>query len=274
MYTFRSVLLSLLTTALVIGSTSLRADDSSAAAKQQLASTGKVRVALSVGPSSNQFRAKLDPGTKRPQGVAVDLASALGKKLGAPVELIQYDNYPALLEAGRLGTWDVTFLPFSEDRAKIIDYGPAYYFLELTYIVRAGSKIQNQSDIDRPGVRVAAAAKSISASKLPSSLKNATFVELPTLAVIRDQLAVGKVDAAVAGRETLVDLATQLPGTRVLKDNLDATPVAVAVPKKRPAALAYVTDFIEDAKATGVVRRAFDNAGFKDAAVAPKASGR
>jgi polar amino acid transport system substrate-binding protein len=46
----------------------------------------------------------------------------------------------------------------------------------------------------------------------------------------------------------------------------------VAVPKNRPAALAYVTDFIETAKATGVVRRAFDKAGFKDAVVAPAAS--
>jgi polar amino acid transport system substrate-binding protein len=274
MFTFKSVLLSLITAALVAGSASLRADESSAAAKQQLAPTGKVRVALSVGPSSNQFRAKLDPGTKQPKGVAVDLANALGAKLGAPVELIMYDNYPALLEAGRQGTWDVTFLPFDEARAKIIDYGPAYYSLELTYIVRAGSTIKDQSDIDRRGVRVAAAAKSISASELQQSLKYATFVELEKLSVIQAQLAAGKVDAAAAGRETLAGLVKKLPGARVLEGSFYALPVSVAVPKGRPAALAYVTDFIEDAKATGVVRRAFDNAGFKDAAVAPAASGR
>ena len=81
-------------------------------------------------------------------------------------------------------------------------------------------------------------------------------------------------DAAAAGRETLVGLAPQLPGARVLEGNFHAVPVSVAVPKNRPAALAYVTDFIESAKATGVVRRAFDNAGFKDAAVAPAAPRR
>lgn len=94
-------------------------DESSTAAREQLAPTGKVRVALSVGPSGNQFRAKFDRGTNRPQSVAVDLANALGEKLGAPVELIKHDNYVDLLEAGRQGTWDVTFLPFSEERAKI-----------------------------------------------------------------------------------------------------------------------------------------------------------
>jgi polar amino acid transport system substrate-binding protein len=252
----------------------LRDDESSTVARQQLAPTGKVRVAISVGPSSSQFRAKLDRGTNRPQGVPVDLANALGERLGAPVELMMYDNYVDLLEAGRLGTWDVTFLPFSEERAKIIDYGPAYYFLEVTYIVPAGSAIRAQSDVDRPGVRVAAVEKSISALRLQQSLKNATFVQLKNLAAIREQVAARKVDAAAAGRETLVGLATQLPGARVLEGSLYALPVSVAVPKNRPAALAYVTDFIESAKATGVVRRAFDNAGFKDAAVAPAASRR
>ncbi len=68
-------------------------------------------------------------------------------------------------------------------------------------------------------------------------------------------------------------LVTKLPGARVLDGTLYALPVSVAVPKGRPAAMAYVTDFIEDAKANGVVRRAFDKAGFKDAAVAPRAGG-
>ncbi|MBI4193482.1 MAG: transporter substrate-binding domain-containing protein [Betaproteobacteria bacterium] len=202
----------------------------------------------------------------------MDLANALGEKLGAPVELIKYDNYVDLLEAGRQGTWDVTFLPFSEERAKIIDYGPAYYFLELTYIVPAGSAIRAQSDIDRPGVRVATVEKSINARILQQSLKNATLVQAKKLAEIREQVKAKKVDAAAAGRETLTDLATQLPGTRVLEGRFHAVPVSVAVPKNRPAALAYVTDFIETAKATGVVRRAFDNAGFKNAAVASAAS--
>jgi polar amino acid transport system substrate-binding protein len=45
--------------------------------------------------------------------------------------------------------------------------------------------------------------------------------------------------------------------------------VAVAVPKQRPAALAYVSAFVEDAKPSGSVRRARDNAGLKTSTVAP-----
>jgi polar amino acid transport system substrate-binding protein len=101
------------------------------------------------------------------------------------------------------------------------------------------------------------------------------LVRFKTLAEIREQVRAKKVDAAAASRETLTGLAAQLPGARVLEGGFHVGGgIAVAVPKNRPAALAYVSDFIETAKATGVVRRAFDNAGFKDAAVAPAAARR
>ena len=44
---------------------------------------------------------------------------------------------------------------------------------------------------------------------------------------------------------------------------------SLAVAKSRPAALAWVTAFMEDAKASGVVRRALDAAGLRDEPVAP-----
>jgi polar amino acid transport system substrate-binding protein len=41
--------------------------------------------------------------------------------------------------------------------------------------------------------------------------------------------------------------------------------------KNRPNALAYATAFMEDVKASGMVRRALDEAGLKDLVVAPPA---
>jgi len=264
----------LLLTVTLVACTSLQDQGSSAAARQQLAPTGKVRAAISVGPTANTFRATLDPATNRPRGVAVDLAHALGRQLGAPVELVTYSNYPDLLNAAVRGDWDVTFLPFDEERTKVMDYGPAYFFFDFTYLVPEGSPIRAHSDIDRPNVRIAVAEGSVTARNRERALKNATLVRFKTLAEIREQVRAGKVDAAAAGRETLAGLAAQLPGARVLEGAFHREGVAVGVPKNRPAALAYVTEFIETAKASGVVRRALDDAGFKDAVVAPAVSRR
>ena len=253
---------------------SLPDQGSSAAAKEQLAPTGKVRAAISVGPAANTYRATLDPATNRPRGVAVDLAHALGWQLGAPVELVTYSNYPDLFSAAVRGDWDVTFLTFDEERTKVMDYGPAYAFFEFRYLVPAGSAIRSHSDVDRPGVRVAVAEGSVTASNRARALKNATLVRFKTLTEIREQVRAGKVDVAAASRETLDGIAAQVLGARVLEGAFHREGVAVAVPKNRPAALAYVRDFIEAAKASGVARRALDDASFKDAAVAPAASRR
>jgi polar amino acid transport system substrate-binding protein len=43
----------------------------------------------------------------------------------------------------------------------------------------------------------------------------------------------------------------------------------VAGPKGKPESLAYVTAFIEEAKASGLVRQAFDEMGLKTSQVAP-----
>jgi polar amino acid transport system substrate-binding protein len=247
---------------------------SAAAARQQLAPTGTVRAAILVGPTANLFRATLDPATNHPRGVGVDLAQALGRQLGAPVALVAYTNYVDLLDAAGRGEWDVTFLTFDQERTKVMDYGPAYVFFEFTYLVPEGSPIRAHSDVDRPGVRVAVAEGLVTARNREQALTHATLVRFKTPAEIPEHVQAGHVDAAAAGRETLTGLATQLPGARVLEGSFRREGVAVAVPKNRPAALAYVTEFIEAAKASGVVRRALDDAGFKDVPVAPAASSR
>ena len=249
-----------------------QSDKNAAATAEQLAPTGKVRVAILVGPSASTFRATPDPATTRPRGVPVDLATALGDRFALSVEQLPYSNYPDLLNAAARNEWDVTFIPFDEERAKVMDYGPAYHFFEFTYLVPSGSLIRDHSEIDRPGVRIAVAEGSVTASNREKALRNATLVRIKTLVEIREQLRAGKVDAAAASRETLVGLAEQLPGARVLDGRFHFEAVAVAVPRGRPGTLAYASEFMESAKATGIVRAAFDNAGFKDAVVAPAGS--
>jgi polar amino acid transport system substrate-binding protein len=248
-----------------------RSNDNSTLLMQQIAPTGKLRAAISVGPAGNQFRATIDPATNQPRGVPVDLANALGQKLGVPVQLVTYSNYVDLLEAAGRDAWDVTFLTFDQERAKVMDFGPAYFLYEFTYLVPAGSTIQSQSEVDRPGVRISVTQGPVTARNREQSLKSATLKRFKTLAELLDQVRAGNVDAAAAGRETLAGLAARLPGARVLDGSYYVESVAIAVPKGRPASLAYVSDFIETAKATGLVRQAFDSAGFKQAAVAPPA---
>jgi polar amino acid transport system substrate-binding protein len=79
----------------------------------------------------------------------------------------------------------------------------------------------------------------------------------------------GKADAIALSRESLTTLAGKVPGSRILDGGILNSTTAIAVPKNHPAALAYVTAFIEEEKASGAVRRAFDQIGLTVSQVAP-----
>ncbi|MGB7856332.1 MAG: transporter substrate-binding domain-containing protein, partial [Pseudolabrys sp.] len=85
------------------------------------------------------------------------------------------------------------------------------------------------------------------------------------VAALRD----GKLDAIAFSRESLTGLQIKVPGSRILDDGFMNSTTSVAVPKGKPAALAYVSEFIEETKASGLVRKAFDEMGLRSSQVAP-----
>jgi polar amino acid transport system substrate-binding protein len=89
-----------------------------------------------------------------------------------------------------------------------------------------------------------------------------------------EMLRTGTADAFALSRDSLPPFVAQLPGSRIVDGGFQQTGVAIAVAKGRPGALAYVSAFLESAKASGSVRRALDRAGFRDQPVAPRAERR
>jgi polar amino acid transport system substrate-binding protein len=50
-------------------------------------------------------------------------------------------------------------------------------------------------------------------------------------------------------------------GSRVLEDRYGALILAMVVRKDQPGRLAYISEFVEEAKASGLVKRAVEHAG-------------
>jgi polar amino acid transport system substrate-binding protein len=217
------------------------------------------------------FWTNRDSDTRQPHGVTVDLATALSRALGVPLELVAYESSGDITNAGPKGEWDVTFMPADDARAKIVDFGPDYSLQESTYLVPAGSSIHRLEDIDRTGVRVAAVGNTTTGRTLERVLRQATIVPVKSQEDLLHSLKAGDTHAIALSREALTGLRAKVPGARILDGAFHRAGIAVAVPKGRRAALAYVTRFVEEAKASGDVRRSLDRAGLRDALVAPPA---
>jgi polar amino acid transport system substrate-binding protein len=239
------------------------------AANRELAPTGKLRVAIAVGPSASALWTVRDPATGKPRGVPVDLGTAMAAKLGVPVELVEYPSSGEIVSSRDKDVWDVTFVPVDDDRKAMIDFGAPYHLLQSTYLVAPGSPIKTLAEANSTGVRIAIVDGTATGRAAVAASPNATIVKVKTPDQALDMMKAGQIDAIALSRESVGGLVDALPGSRVLDEAFLNSTTAVAVPQNKPAARAYVTEFIEEAKASGLVRRALDAAGLKTSQIAP-----
>ena len=236
---------------------------------QDLTPTGKLRVGLVFAPSMSAFFVEKEGG--KPRGVTADLGAALGQRLNVPVEYTLYPNSGEATEATASGAVDVSFMPVDDERKKKVDFGPNYFLIESTYMATGASGAKTVADVDKAGMRVIGIANTTTIRAAGRTLKNTTIAPVPSVEEAVTALRQGKADAFALSRDSLPLCVAQIPGSRIVDGGFQQTGIAIAVGKGKPQALAYVSSFLEDAKKSGVVRRALDSAGFKDDPVAPPA---
>jgi polar amino acid transport system substrate-binding protein len=228
-----------------------------------------LRVAVAVGPAASALWAVRDGATGRPRGVTVMLGTAMAQKLNAPVDLVEYASSGEIIAATNRGVWDVTFVPVDDERKKTVDFGSPYHLLQSTYLVAPGSPIESLDQVNRPGVRIAGVEGTATFRASTRFAPNAMPVSVKGPDEAIELMRAGKVDAIALSRETIVALLDVIPGSRALDGGFLNSTTAVAVAKNKPAALAYVTAFIEEAKASGLVRRALDDMGLTSSQIPP-----
>ncbi len=238
-----------------------------AAVLQQLAPTGTLRIAVAVAPSpSAQFAIK-DGDTFK--GVAVILGQALAKKLGVPAVIVPHAASGEIQNSAADNKWDVAFLPVDAERKKFVDFGNAYHLLQSTFLVAPGSTMKSVKDADAAGVGIGGVANTATFRAATASTPKATHIEFKGVDIATQAMLDGKIQAIALSRESLGGLVAKVPGSRILDDAFLNSTTAVCLPKNKPAALAYVSEFIEEAKTSGLVRSALDEMGLKSSIIAP-----
>lgn len=232
-----------------------------------LAPTGTLRAAINYGnPVLAQRGASGEPG-----GVSVELARELGKRLRVPVELVPFDAAGRVTEAVRSGAWDIAFLAVDPVRAAEITFTQPYVVIEGTYMVADDSPVQAIEDVDHAGTRVSVGQGSAYDLFLTRALTRATLVRVPTSAAAIEVFAAGGggIDVAAGVKQPLVAFAAANPGYRVLAGRFMVIEQAMATPRGREGAHAYLGAFVDEMKASGMVAGALRRSNQPDATVAP-----
>lgn len=238
-----------------------------------LVQAGKIRAALFLPQFTN------DPITGELRGIgtgylATEISRVLAAHLEVEAQMIGYPTPSSVVEGLKANACDIAFLGIEPSRAAELDFSPAIFQFDFTFLVPAGSTILTVAGADRKGVRIAVALNHASTLALKRIVKEAELVnaELPDSAF--ELLRAGNADAFAFPRDVLFDYSTKFPGSRVLADAYGVNSVGIAIKKGQAGRLAYVNEFIEEAKASGLVQRAIETGRLHGFRVAPSGNAR
>jgi polar amino acid transport system substrate-binding protein len=234
----------------------------------ELTPTGKLRAGIVFAPKASALFVTKD-AKGEPRGITVDLSRELAQELGVPVEFMIAPNSGLVTDALANAEIDVSFMPADDERRKRIEFGPYYCMIESTYMVTGPSGLKTLAEVDQPHVRVVGIANTTTIRAGARSLKNTQPIAATSIDDAMAMLHGGQADAYAMGRDALPEVIKDFPGARIVDGGFQQTGIAIAVPKGKPQALAYVTEFMTRAKKSGLVRRAMDRVGLQALEVAP-----
>jgi polar amino acid transport system substrate-binding protein len=206
-----------------------------------------------------------------PVGVAPDMARAVAERLGMPLRLVPYARPGILADACGTDAWDIGLIGAEPQRAETIAFTAAYAEIEATFLVPAGSAITALDEVDRPGVRIASTARAAYDLWLERNIRHAALVHAQSIdgafALFREQ----GLEALAGLRPRLIADHAALPGSRILDGSFMTVQQAIGTAKRNTRAAAFLRDFVEEAKRTGLVARLIAKHGVKGLSVAPAA---
>src|SRR5262249_1612694 len=187
--------------------------------------------------------------------ILLDIARALGTRIGVEVLPIGHPTIPEMLTCLTAGTCDSGFMGPDPTRTAL-DFSPPLLQLDYTFLVPGGSSIRRIADADRPGIRIAVVRNHASTLTLSRIFKHAELVQADTPGPTFELLRTGQADAFASISAVLFEYSSKLPGSRVLEEHYGANLIGMTVVKGQSPRLAYISEFVEQAKSSGLVQQA------------------
>ena len=231
------------------------------------APTGRLRASINLG---NPILANTEPLTGLPVGVSIDLAQAFASRLGVELELVVFDTAGKSVDAVKNERADIGFFAIDPLRGAEISFTAAYVLIEGAYLVREESPIRHNEEVDRPGCQVTVGAGSAYDLYLSRELKHAQIVRAASSPAVVDTFVAQGLDVAAGVKQQLQADAVRIAGLRLLPGRFMVIEQAMGTPKSRGLdAAEFLSQFVEEMKATGFVAQALERHGIQGATVAP-----
>ena len=238
-------------------------------ARAELAPTGVLRAGINL---SNFLLVTGRSASAEPEGVSPDMARELAKSLGVPVHFVTFKSPGELADQAGKNIWDIGNIGAEPQRAAVMTFSAAYVEIEATYMVPPGSPITSIDQVDKKGVKVVTSARSAYGLWLENNIKNAELIQIAGLDGAFNKFRDDKIDVLAGLRPGLLKDIEKMPGATILPGKFSAVQQAIGCNKPAAEGARYISDFVENAKKSGLVASLIEKHKVKGLSVAPLAS--
>jgi len=233
---------------------------------RELAPTGVLRAGINM---SNMLLVTGRTESGDPAGVAPDMAAEIAKRLGVSVAYVKYEKPSLLADAADTNAWDIGLIGAEPARAERIAFTSAYCEIEATYLVPENSPFKSAAEVDQAGVRISVKRGTAYDLWLTRNIKHATVLRSDTPEGPINQFVADKLEAMASLRPALLEDVKKVPGTKILPGNFTAVQQAIGTARKNTAGAAFLSDFVAEAKRSGLVARLIERHQVQGLSVAP-----
>jgi polar amino acid transport system substrate-binding protein len=208
---------------------------------------------LKVGMELNYPPFEMIDTNGQPSGVGVDLAKALGEKLGKKIQ-IENQPFDGLIPALKTGKIDlvISSLTANAERAQSIDFSDPYVHTGLSILAGKNSPVQSSADLDQPGRVVTVKKGTTGHSYAVAHLTHATVLVLDQDATCALEVSQGKADAFVYDQISVLQHWERNPeSTRALLNPFQKESWAIGIRKGNDDLRREVNQFLATFKKEG-----------------------
>ena len=215
------------------------------------------KLVIAVSPDYPPFEYKtIVNGKDTIVGADVDLANAIGKKLGVKVEFssMSFDNVLAAVSAGKADV-AISAISASPDRKKSFDFSTTYYNADNEIVIKKSDLSKYTSLTDFKGKSLAGQTGSTQESAIKNQISFANLVSLADAGDEITEVKAGKVDGTVLEEMIAKSYVSANPDLAIANVKIpvakDEAGMAVAMKKGSSDLQKQINDVINQLKSSG-----------------------
>jgi polar amino acid transport system substrate-binding protein len=238
------------------------------AISSEIAPTGKLRVAMNA---QTPVLLRRTPDGKAIGGVGYDVGKYIAEKLGVFFELVPYPDSNTYTRSFGKEEWDIGFGTRTPLVAEKADFILDVLLTDYMFVAAPGREFGDAGQVDRPGVKIGVGTNSSSDQFLSRTLKSAELVRIPGGGKSIEALRSGQVDVWAASASNVQQVANGLSGAKIVPGAFTSDRTMVILAKGRSSnAQAKIAEIVNEAKKTGLMRKALEQTGVKGVRAAPE----